>query len=947
MKRAILPLLLLTLVFHQFMTAQVIWADPAFPTASQPVTIYFNATQGSGGLAGCNCDVYVHTGVVTSLSTPSSIWQHVVTSWGVANANWKMEPVPGQPDVYSYVIDPSIKEYYGVTSMTEVIQQMAFVFRNANGTMEGKDVGNTDIFYDVYPDNADFTVGLLNPGANSILAELGQIINVQAAANEPSDLSLFDNGNLVFSTTGTSLQYDLEVTQGGTHIVEFTANNGVETKTASFTYTVPLSNATAALPAGAKPGINYLSDTEVLFAFVAPDKENAFLIGDFNDWAFDTDFQFKQTPDGETWWLQIGGLTPGQQYAFQYVVDGTIRIGDPYSDLILDPSNDNWIPQSHFPNIHPYPTGKTTGIVSLMQPGAPAYDWQVDNFQRPAPEKLVVYELLLRDFLYQDYQGLESLLDYFEQLGINAIELMPVNEFDGNLSWGYNPTYHYALDKYYGTPDAFRSFVDACHARGIAVILDVVFNHTHEKNPLAMLYWDAASFKPAADNPWLNVDPKHDFNVFFDFNHESVYTKNYVKQTLRHWVDDYRVDGFRFDLSKGFTQKLTIGNVGAWGQYDASRVAIWKDYADDMWANDPDTYVILEHFADNSEEKELANYGMMLWGNGNCNYNQATMGYPTGPCNWDFRWSVDYKQRGWDKPLIMSYMESHDEERLMWKNLEYGNSAGSYMVKNLPTALDRIEQANAFFYTMPGPKMLWQFGELGYDYSINWCTNGTVDPNCRLTPKPIRWDYAEAPDRVDVYNSVRSLLYLRNNYEAFQTSDYQLNVGGATKTIHLNHPTMDVAILGNFDVVEKPVSPQFQHTGWWYDYISGDSLNVADVNAALAFQPGEYRLYTDIKILKPDYATGTEEQLAADGNWSVFPNPSDGTLTVRVDLKEAAAVELVVHDMQGRPLALLSDGLLPAGVRDFQLEGQLPAGLYTVRLVKGSAVFTKKLVVLK
>ena len=93
------------------------------------------------------------------------------------------------------------------------------------------------------------------------------------------------------------------------------------------------------------------------------------------------------TPDGETWWIQVADLTPGQTYAFQYVVDGAIRIGDPYSDLILDPGNDQWISQDVFPNMHPYPQGKTSGIVSLMQPGAPTYPWQITDFQRPEQSK--------------------------------------------------------------------------------------------------------------------------------------------------------------------------------------------------------------------------------------------------------------------------------------------------------------------------------------------------------------------------------------------------------------------------------------------------------------------------------------------------------------------------------------------------------------------------------
>ena len=125
-------------------------------------------------------------------------------------------------------------------------------------------------------------------------------------------------------------------------------------------------------------------------------------------------------------------------------------------------------------------------------------------------------------------------------------------------------------------------------------------------------------------------------------------------------------------------------------------------------------YLILEHFADNSEEIVLSNYGFMLWGNLNYSFNQNTMGYASGS---DVSW-LSYKTRGWNSPHVVGYMESHDEERLMVKNLAYGNSNGGYNVKDLSTALDRQEAASVIFYGIPGPKMLWQFGELGYDKSI-------------------------------------------------------------------------------------------------------------------------------------------------------------------------------------------------------------------------------------
>ena len=933
----------LLLFIFQNAGAQVVWTTPAFPTDNEPVTVYFDATQGTGGLAGCNCDVYLHTGLITSNSTSNSDWKYVFTQWGVANADWKMTPVAGQPDVYSYDIQPSIRVRYNVTNPNEEILKLAFVFRNANGSLEGKDVGGVDIFYDVYPDNTDLSAFLQSPSSPSIFVGLGEMIEVKGVSSQEADLSLLDNGNLVASAFGTELNATITVTTGGTHLVEFIADNGTQQVSQTFTYVVPASTVVEDLPPGAGLGINYLSDTEVLLALYAPGKQNVFLTGDFNDWQFSNDFQLKRTSDGTTWWIEIGGLTPGEYYAFQYVVDGTIRTGDPYSNLILDPDNDGWISTSTFPNMPPYPTGKTTGIVSLLQPGAPDYPWQVTNFQRPEQGNLVIYELLMRDFLKtQNYQTLLDTLDYFERLGVTAIEFMPVNEFDGNLSWGYNPTYHYALDKFYGTPDAFKAVVDACHERGIAVILDVVFNHAHEKNPLCQLYWDDANFRPAADNPWLNQQPTHDYNVFFDFNHESPATRTYVTKTLQHWLDEYKVDGFRFDLSKGFTQKVTIGNVGAWGAYDANRIATLKIYADAIWSYSPGAYAILEHFADNSEEKELANYGMMLWAGGvHDQYKEAAMSYSSNLSG------ASYKSRGWNDPNLVAYMESHDEERMMYKNLQYGNSSGGYSVKNFSTALDRVELASTFFYTIPGPKMLWEFGELGYDYSINWCTNGTVSTNCRLDPKPVRWDYLGNPERVDVYNTIRSLLYLRNNFAVFQTTDFQLNVSGYQKIIYLNDNEMDVAVLGNFGVEGANVTPNFQHTGWWYEYFTGDSLDVSNVSAAINFLPGEYRLYSDARIEKPVEYTSSHEAKRFPFDWTLSPNPSPGEFQVSFDLETRSNVQVNVLDMQGRQAIAPVNELKMPGRYVVTLSSGLLPGVYMVNLRVNGAQATKKLVVLE
>ncbi|RZK96874.1 MAG: 1,4-alpha-glucan-branching protein, partial [Hymenobacter sp.] len=397
-------------------------------------------------------------------------------------------------------------------------------------------------------------------------------------------------------------------------------------------------------------------------------------------------------------------------------------------------------------------------------PGQTPYVWSAatTNFQRPARTNLVVYELHLRDFIARhDYQTLTDTLAYIKRLGINAIELMPINEFEGNDSWGYNPSFYFAPDKYYGTKTALKQFIDAAHARGMAVILDMVLNHSCGQSPMVQLYFDSNTGKPAANSPWFNVDATHPFNVCYDFNHESQYTKYFAKNVMKYWLQEYHVDGYRFDLSKGFTQKVTT-DVNAWGVYDQSRVNIWQDYYNTLVATSPTLYPILEHLGNNDEEVVLSNIGLMPWGNMSYNYQQADMGYSTG---WDLSYGY-YQNRGWSQPNLVTYMESHDEERTMYKNEAFGNASGSYSVKDVATGLARNEMAAALFFTQPGPRMVWQFGEVGYDKSIFTCTDGTVPQpygtdNCKTGAKPILWNYYQDASRRHLYDVYRAMIALK------------------------------------------------------------------------------------------------------------------------------------------------------------------------------------------
>lgn len=857
------------LIFFVFVTAkgfgQLLTWSPEFPTESTtPLVITMDAAKGSQGLMGYNpTDVYVHIGVITNKSTSGGDWLHVSSTWGNTDPAYKAAPL--STDKWTFTITGGLRSYFNITDPTETVEKIAILFRNGSGTIAQRNEDGSDMYVPIYTTAlaVRFTAPPFQPKyipePETITKNIGDAISISAKSNLSSDLKIFLNGTQIQTATGTTtISANPTLITGGNQKVIVQATSGAVTAKDSFNFFVSGSVNIAPLPPGVQPGINYGSSTSATLVLYAPNKGRVAVIGDIpgSNWAEQSMYQMNKTPDGNYWWITLTGLTAGQEYSFQYLVNGTLRIGDPYSEKILDPYNDIYISSATYPGLKPYPTGQS-GVVSILQTAAPQYNWDVTGFTRPDKRNLMIYELLVRDFVAaHDWNTLRDTLSYLKKLGINAIEIMPFNEFEGNLSWGYNPDYYLAPDKYYGPASTLKEFIDSCHKNGIAVIMDIALNHSFGMSPLVKLYWDDGSNRPAPDNPWFNTVAKHAFNVGYDMNHESARTKYFVGRVLSYWLEEYKIDGFRFDLSKGFTQTQTCDNngancnVAAWGNYDQSRIDIWKGYYDTVQNHSAGAYCILEHFAANSEETVLSNYGMLLWGNANYNYNEATMGYSPG---WDFSYGIA-SVRGWSNPYLVTYMESHDEERLMYKNINYGNTSGSYNIKDTATALARMELAAAFFITIPGPKMIWQFGELGYDYPINYCGDGTIDPGCRTDNKPIRWDYFQQPARISLYNTYSHLLHLRQNASftgTFISNSIQQSLSGAFKWIVLNGNPGKVVVIGNFDVVAQGGSVTFPAAGTWYDYLNGTTITATGGSQFFNLQPGEFHVFTNIQVPLP------------------------------------------------------------------------------------------------
>jgi 1,4-alpha-glucan branching enzyme len=911
------------------------------------VDITMDATKGNKGLLGYTpvTDVYVHIGAITTASTGPTDWKYVQTTWPVNNA--ANQTVSLGADKWKFSLPANLRTYFGITNSNEKIIRIAILFRNGTGFIKQTNSDGSDTYIPVD------TSGLLRvkftapptepryvPWAEPIAVSLGQTLPIEAVSNGTANIDMYLNGTLVASGTNTTLVSGTPtLSQTCQNQLKIIASDGTTTVTDSLSFFIPpATTPVATLPAGLQDGINYLpGDTSVTLVLLAPKKKNIFALGSFNNWQIDCNKQMTMTPDSLRFWTTINGLTPGTIYQFQYFVDGIITTTDPYCEMILDPWNDASITAATFPNLPAYPVGQT-GIVGTFQTAAPSYTWTTNGYTRPDKKGLNIYEVHLRDFLAtHDWNTMRDTLNYLKNLGVNCVELMPFTEFDGNNSWGYNPAFFFAPDKYYGPKNDLKKFVDECHAMGISVVLDAVLNQTTGANPLAQLYWDGG--KPAIDNPWLNRVAKHPFNVFEDFNHESEATKYFVKRFMKHWLQEYKLDGFRWDLAKGFTQVNSGNDVGLWGNYDASRVAIWKHYYDTMMAYSPNTYCILEFLGGDQEESTYANYGMLLWGKMTDEYGNLV----EGTAGSSIERSYHKNRPGYNVPGLIAYAESHDEERTIRAALDFGNSTNSaHNVKTLNIALSRVQAMMPMLLLIPGPKMLWQFEELGYDFGINYCQNtNTYNSNCRVDPKPIRWNYFTVAGRKAIHNVTAALQKLRLDYPSVFTNE-TVTTGtflgsNLIKKIVLDDAALKVSAVSNFNVSQQTTTINFPSNGWWYSMFGTDSVNISGNSLSVTLPAGGFKVYTSKKVSAPvlntEIANFTTSSITKA---AVAPNPATNNATLFLEMSSSAKTTIQILSVTGQVLNTQDLGNLNQDYHEIDLTNSIKSlapGMYHLNII--------------
>lgn len=810
---------------------------------------------------------------------------------------------------------------------------------------------------DNFKDVGVVEMNLITPTENSVLISSGDdvaiqgVIEFQGANTNGGTMEIFlDGSNTAFATincgspncnfTLTNITSDTSVRVVGTP----PAPNNTLSGEAFFDIKVTPTPIEEALPSGLVEGINYGADaTKATLVLDAPFKDFVEIAGSFNNYEPTSTYLMKKdnTAGSTKFWLELTGLTPGQVYTYQYwVYDSSpianspvlVKTADPYSTLVLSPFDDPFIPASTYPNLPTYPTGQEREVTVLQTAQTP-YPWQVTNFSKPKKEDLIIYEVLVRDFdSNRNYQDLINRIDYFKSLNVNAIQLMPVMEFEGNESWGYNTSFHMALDKFYGTEDKFREFIDLCHQNGIAVILDIALNHAFGRNPMVRMWMNDPDGDgwggPSTENPYFNVTPQHSFNVGSDFSHTeelpntpaasanddtNPITNRYVERVIKHWIEEFNIDGFRWDLTKGFTQNCSGGDDGCTNSYQQDRIDILRDYADYSWSLDDDHYVIFEHLGSDGEESQWANYresedkGIMMWGKMTNPYNELTMSQ-----NGDKDITrMGHNSRGFAKPRLIGYPESHDEERLMYNNLENGKDLNGYNITDLDTALGRMSALGAVSVMIPGPKMIWHFGDLGMENSIYTCNNGTVNTendatpgDCKLDTKPQpQWPWYDTSSpsttnalRQQIFDDWARLHELKINEPVFE-GDYAITSGGNNFLPRIdvfdnsipNTELSNVVIFSNFDVVTQSITPNFPAgvSTVWYDLMDPTGATTIDEDPrSFTIPAGGFRIFGN----QPAQALSTNDFEL--NTLVLYPNPTNTSFKTNHSVSDVSIFDI-------------------------------------------------------
>jgi 1,4-alpha-glucan branching enzyme len=449
------------------------------------------------------------------------------------------------------------------------------------------------------------------------------------------------------------------------------------------------------------------------------------------------------------------------------------------------------------------------------------YIWQHDDTPLPENHELVIYEMHVADFTGGELDShkrgkfLDAIekLHYLKDLGINAIELMPVNEYPGDYSWGYKVRHFFAVESSYGSTADLKKFIDECHSRGIRVFMDGIYNHTDEECPLMLVdrnywYYEYMHYPEDPGNYW-----GPEFN--YDNYDEKLDVKpawKYVGDVVKYWVEEYHIDGIRFDA----VRQLANVEFLDWLAKQSKKNTANKPF-----------YNIAEYIPDTKEITSPDGPLDACW--------HESFRYFMIPsiCGESFELEqlkevLDPKRQGYATAInVINYLATHDREHVF-------RELGDRSIFD-EAAFTRAKLGAVLLITAMGIPMLW----MGEEFGEHKRKSQTV-----TQPKKIAWPLLEREENRNLFEYYKALIALRQKNPALQSDNIEFFAENADAKVFAYHRWDNagnrVAVVVNFSDVNLTgyQVTNFPECGQWRDWLGSEMIGengfVTDIAAYTA-----------------------------------------------------------------------------------------------------------------
>tara|TARA_B110000444_G_scaffold28253_1_gene23276 strand:+ start:3699 stop:6437 length:2739 start_codon:yes stop_codon:yes gene_type:complete len=649
-------------------------------------------------------------------------------------------------------------------------------------------------------------------------------------------------------------------------------------------------------------------------------------------------FTLKKDPTlSDVWWTQLE-LSNGV-YDYEYSLPNGATFPDPLSRMI----------KNNKTRIEIGAGGVTT---------ADDYEWISEGYIKPDLDTLIIYELHVDDFSAigngaGTFQHVLEKLNYLKNLGINAIELMPISEFPGIHSWGYDPQIISAINGNYGTPAQFKYFVDQCHANGIAVIIDIIWNHIRSSSPLWKMQPDYNLNPYIKHHEEMNQNEAPGSWGMLDIDHFNSYTIEYINKVHRIWVDEYKVDGFRFDAAAHLGWSTSQLDLGIYGWSNALKI------------HDSTVYQIAEHLPANINLIENSNFSagwhdsfhdkLKMDSHNQYNSTLDIMRQIIGLHEYS-NWGTPYTNMN----HAVKYMVSHDEQSLIQEMVEFNNFT-------MGQALARDKFYATILFTSNGIPMLWQGQEFGF--KSGWTDqnqNGNWDEE-KLSYRPLDWSILDTENGQNHLEHYKKLISLRKRNSALSNGDFYdlykyTNQGVIVygyKDERVNSANDQIIIIANFSSnVQNIVDVPFLSNGNWYNvFDSNDVLHTADGNyasyninakSAVVYTNNQYQLAIQDSIIQNNITNDV-----SINNIKLFPNPFNSAISITLETQLKDKIRFSIYNILGKKIFEQIAYNIKKGTNTFLWNGrdfnkqEVATGMYFVQFEQNTTIHNQKIIFVK